>query len=142
MLFCLLEKFHQRWSVFRALCCYETDRFALLLSTSSSADSVNVVFKLTREIVIDDTSNVVNIKTTGGYVRSYKHGNVPVSEILEHAFSLALIFVAVNGGAAHSSVRHGVRQIVTVTLCICENQNLVGSYLLEPVVEPHRFVKV
>ena len=43
-------------------------------------------------------------KTTGSYVRSYKHGNVPVSEILEHAFSLALIFVAVNGGAAHSSV--------------------------------------
>ena len=37
------------------------DRFAALLSTSSSADSVNVVFELTREIVIDDTSNVVNI---------------------------------------------------------------------------------
>jgi hypothetical protein len=39
----------------------QPDRFATLLSTSSSADSVNVVFKLTREIVIDDTSNVVNI---------------------------------------------------------------------------------
>jgi len=37
------------------------DRFALLLSTSSTADSVNVVFKLTWEIVIYDSSNVVNI---------------------------------------------------------------------------------
>ena len=67
------------------ICC------AGIVSTASTADSVNVIFNSVGKVVVDNITNRVNIKSAGGDVSSDKGRYATVTKLFQDAFTLSLI---------------------------------------------------
>ena len=65
--------------------------------TSSTADTMDIVIDVRREIVIDDVGDVGNIQPTGCDSCSNQNGSAAGSESLECHLTLALGAVTMNG---------------------------------------------
>ncbi len=77
---------------------YQGDGFAFFSGTSSTADTVDVVFGNVGQLEVDDVGKVGDIDTAGSYIGCDKHANVVGLEILEGALAGGLALVAVDCG--------------------------------------------
>ena len=62
-----------------------------VISATGTTDSVYVVFNCVREVVVDNITNRVNIKSAGGDVSSDKGRYATVTKLFQDAFTLSLI---------------------------------------------------
>jgi len=74
----------------------EVDRSSLSSESTSSTDSVNVVFLLDWQFVVDDKTNLLHIDTSGEQICSDKDTNSTLSELLHHNVSLDLVHLTVH----------------------------------------------
>ena len=77
----------------------KSDRQSLAISTTSgTTNTMDVIFRIMRNVKIDYQTNIININTTGNHVCRYQDINVPILELLHHLLTLCLLEIRVHRG--------------------------------------------
>ena len=58
----------------------KSNRFTIAISSGSTTNPMDIVFRIVRHIVVDDSSDIININTTGHDICCDKHIRVPVAK--------------------------------------------------------------
>ena len=111
-------------------------------STSSTTDAVNVVIDISWKIVVDDVSNVWNIKATSSNSGSDQDWAATVAEHLESTLTLALGAVTVNGGGWEVLVDQEIRQRIGHALGLDEDESKATSVGVEDIEKDGALVHV
>ena len=88
----------------------EVDGHSLATESSTTTDSVAIVFPVAREVVVDDKGHLLYVDTAGQEVGGDYHTAGSRSEFLHDDFTLVLLHVSVDGRhgevtSAHESSR-------------------------------------
>lgn len=95
-------------------------------SSTGSSDSMDVIFKLSGEIVVDDELDIRNIQTSGGKISSDQ--DIASSGLVKShdVISLTLSLVTVDGDSVRSFAGELVNETVGTLLCGGEDQNFTN----------------
>ncbi len=99
----------------------EGDRIPRLLCTRSSADAVDIIGRLRRNIVVDDVAQIEDVDAARGYVGSDENAVPPLLERVKRATSLGLRSIAVNAFRADIVFREHGGYALRTRFCACEN---------------------
>merc|ERR1712151_352119 len=95
---------------------------------------MNVILDGVRELVINNILNVLHIQTTRCDIACNQYRLLPLFELFQYPLTLLLLFVTVNAQCGETVRPHLTCQLITVTLRLCENEDLrtVHHLLQEP----------
>jgi hypothetical protein len=74
----------------------ESNRGTICLSAGGTADAVNIVFAVVRDVVVDDHFDVVDIDPAGKDVRRDQNGQALAFELKKHFFPGRLVKIRVD----------------------------------------------
>ena len=86
----------------------KTDRLTLCICTTRSANAVNVILRMGREIEVDHMCNPFDIDSTGRNICGYKHTGFTILKVLQGTSALVLRTV----GMDRSSRDFGLTQLL------------------------------
>ncbi|MPN46378.1 hypothetical protein SDC9_193964 [bioreactor metagenome] len=69
----------------------ESNGYTRVSSTASAPNTMNIIFRILREIIVDHMRNIFNIQTTGSHICSHKQGDVVRLKTTHHLFTHALV---------------------------------------------------
>jgi len=75
---------------------HEIDGCSFSTETTSTADSVDVVFLLHRKLIVDHKSNLLHVNSSREQVSCDKNTNSSASELFHHDFTFLLVHLAVH----------------------------------------------
>jgi hypothetical protein len=110
--------------------------------TSGTTDAMNVVVDVGGKIVVDDVSDVRDIKTTGSDGSGHENGAASRTEHLQRLLTLALGAVTVNGCGRETLVDQEVGERVGHTLSLDEDQRQTSTVGVENVEKDRALVNV
>jgi hypothetical protein len=119
---------------------HQTHRPAGCAGSSRATDTVHIVFRYVRQLVVDDLGQFLDVETTRRHFSRDERGNLAVLKITECTNPCRLTFVAVNGGSPNACGLELLRQAVSAVFGSSEHQCLMpgaltGSTRLEQVHE-------
>ena len=76
--------------------CDKRHRFSAVLGTCRSTDTMDIVFRVVRYVVVDYQRNIRHVDATGYDVSSHQHVYLPVPEIQHHLIPFVLLQVAMH----------------------------------------------
>ena len=95
----LLQKFLYLLEPVLVFFAHEGDGSTIAVGTGCTADAVNVIFCIVRNIVIDDHLNIIDVDSARHNVGSYENIILSALELEHHIIALSLFHVAVHGSA-------------------------------------------
>ena len=97
---------------------------SLASGASCASDTVYVVLRVGRDVVVEDMGNVGHIEAAGGHVAGYQKGNSVVAEVIQGFGAQVLVHVAVELRGGHAVIAQVLDQGGDVTLAVTENNGL------------------
>ena len=76
------------------------------VSTTSSTNSVNIIFGVVWVIIVNDKLDVINVKASSSNVCGYQDGRLAMLELVENPVTLLLLFVSVDAHGGVSLAPH------------------------------------
>lgn len=101
------------------------DSSSLSTESASSSNSVDVVFLLLRQLVVDDETNLLNVNTSGQQVSGNENSGGASSEFLHDHVSLHLVHLAVHSRDCEVLLLHGFSQLCHSLFGVAIDQSLV-----------------
>jgi hypothetical protein len=108
---------------------HQTHRPAGCAGSSRATDTVHIVFRYVRQLVVDDLGQFLDVETTRRHFSSDERGNLAILEIAQRTNPRRLTFVAVNGGSPNARCFELLRQTVSAVFGSSEHQGLVPGAL-------------
>ena len=99
---------------------------------------MHVIFRLLRNIVVDDVAYAGDVEPALGNVGGDEHADFPRLEILERAGSLALRFVGVHRRGGNSRILEMPDDAIGAVLSAGKNENRIHLRLLQQLDQQHR----
>ena len=110
----------------------EVDSNTLSAKTTTTANAVDVVLAVCREIIVDDQRDLLNVNTTGQEISGNEHTRRSGSELFHDNIALSLLHVAMHGGYGEVSSSELVSQPVNLSSSVTEDDSLCdGNGLVE-----------
>ena len=103
----------------------ERDGCSAGTGSTGSADAVNIVLRLVRQLEVDDVWEILDVEAARRHVRGHENLDEASSERLEGAGSLRLAAVAVDRRGADAASVQIRSQPARADLAACEDQNLL-----------------
>jgi hypothetical protein len=96
----------------------------LSAESTTTTDTVNVVFAVGRQVIVDDKGNLLNIDTTGEEISGNEHTRRSRAELLHDDITLSLVHITVHG--RHGEIAGGelVGQPVDFPASVAEDDGL------------------
>ncbi|CDD84942.1 uncharacterized protein BN589_00007 [Collinsella sp. CAG:289] len=110
---------------------HEGERPAFLTGTTRTANAVDVVGRLLRNIEVDNVAHVRDIDAARENIRCHENLNATIAECGEGALALALAAVTMDGLALKAAARKTAHAGVGATLGAHEDDHALGTLLLE-----------
>jgi hypothetical protein len=103
----------------------EVDGNSLSSESTGSTNSVDVIFLLLWELVVDDKSNLLDIDTSGEKISGDEDSGGTSSELLHDRVSLDLVHLSVHSGHSEVVFVHGLLQLQNSLFGVAVNKGLV-----------------
>ena len=103
----------------------KVDCGTFLTETTSSTNSVDVVFLLVGELVVDDKADLLDINTSCKEVCCDQDSNGTLTELLHDDISLELVHLTVHHGDGEVFLCHDLLKLFDTLLCVAINQSLI-----------------
>jgi len=103
----------------------EVDGSTLSSETACSTNSVDVVFLLKRQLVVDNEADLLNVDTTGKQVSANQHSDGARSELLHDDVSFKLVHLAMHDTDCEVVLSHALLKLFNSLLGVTVNQGLV-----------------
>jgi len=94
-----------------------------LIRTCCTSDSVNIVLKVVREIIVDNDFDVLNIDSSCGYISCKQNPKTVIFKSLKGSCTLGLIFVTVNRITEVALLLEFVGKFLGADLHLCEDED-------------------
>ena len=108
----------------------KSDGCAVVLGSGCTADAMDIVFGIARDVVVDDKRYIVHVDSAGHNIGSNKDLNLAVTEIEHHGFAVFLVKVGVHLSGIEAFVAQSVSQLFDALLFSCEYEYFVERFLL------------
>lgn len=102
----------------------KVDSNTLTTETSTTADTMDVVLTVGREIVVDDQRHLLDVDTTGKQVGGDQDTGRTGAELLHDDITLSLLHVTVHGGDSEVAGNEFVSEPVDLSTGVAENDSL------------------
>ena len=102
----------------------EGDGRAVIFGSGCTADAMDIVFGITRDVVVDDKRDIVHIDSTGYNIGRDKDLNFSIAEIEHDGFAVFLVEVGVHLSGVKAFVAQSVGEFFDALLFSCENEDL------------------
>jgi hypothetical protein len=103
--------------------------------TAGTADAVDVVFELVREVEIEDVGDAVDVDTARGDIGRDEHANLTILEGLQGALTLALRTVGVDGGTADVFTLELAADAIGTMFGPRKDEHALKGFVLQEVVQ-------
>jgi len=113
----------------------EVDGSSLSTETTSSTDSVDVVFLLDGELVVDDETNLLDIDTSSKQVSGDEDSDGTLSELLHDNVSLDLVHLSVHDADSEFLFSHSLFELFDSLLGVTVDKSLVDIQVSVKVEE-------
>ena len=114
---------------------HEGDGSTIAVGTGCTADAVNVIFCIVRNIVIDDHLNIIDVDSARHNVGSYENIILSALELEHHIIALSLFQVAVHGSAVYSNLLEGSCELLHLEFAAAEDDDTLQVACLEDVLD-------
>ena len=114
---------------------YEGDGSTIAVGTGCTADAVNVIFCIVRNIVIDDHLNIIDVDSARHNVGSYENIILSALELEHHIIALSLFQVAVHGSAVYSNLLERSCELLHLEFAAAEDDDALQVACLEDVLD-------
>ena len=114
---------------------HEGDGSTIAVGTGCTADAVNVIFCIVRNIVIDDHLNIIDVDSARHNVGSYEHIILSALELEHHIVAFSLFQVAVHGSAVYSNLLEGSCELLHLEFAAAEDDDALQVARLEDVLD-------
>jgi len=104
---------------------HEVDGSTLSTVTTSSTDSVDVVFLLEGQLVVDNETNLLHINTSGKQVSGDEYTDGAGTELLHDNVSAELVHLTVHDRDSEVILGHGLLKFLNTFLGVTVDQGLV-----------------
>ena len=101
----------------------ECDGGAVILGSGRTADAMDIVFGITRDVVIDDKRYVVHVDSAGYDISSDKDLHLTVAEIEHHGFTVFLIQVGMHLSCIDAFIAQSVCEFFDALLLAGEDED-------------------
>ena len=98
---------------------------------SRSADTMDIVFVILRDIIINDGLHVIHIYTSCRYIRCNQYISAAVTETVHGHVSLMLGHITMEPLCLKTCLFQHLRKLVHLSLGITENQTQLGLIILQ-----------
>ena len=103
---------------------------ALHPCSSSAADTMHVILRVTRRIVVHNQCDTLNIKPACRNIGGDQQFQSALLETIQSCLTVTLSFVAVNGGTWDTAALQVLRELVTHAFGAAEDQSLCSEFEL------------
>jgi hypothetical protein len=118
----------------------ERNRNAFCATTTGTTDTVDIIFRVGRQVIVNDMRNTGNVDTTGSNIGCNQNRETAIPEIAQYFLTDALLFVAMNGVRLYTGILKLERQFVGIKFGFGENQNPVTAFALDKLQQQSGFV--
>ncbi len=109
--------------------CDETDRRTLFAGARGAADTVNMHFRVERELIVHHHLQRFDIETARGDVGGHQHAAAAVGKADQHPVTVALFQIAMQRQCADAAVFQRVGDVVALAFGIAEHHTGSGLTL-------------
>ena len=102
----------------------KSEGFALFVGTTGSADSMDIIIVCCRQVIVDNMTDIGNIKTPGSNVCRYQNLNMAILEHGKRLLPAGLSFITMNRFGFKSASGKSLRETLYAMLCSAENKHL------------------
>jgi len=118
---------------------HEVDGDSLATETSATSDSVDVVLKVARQIVVDHKRHLLHVDTTSEQVSGDEDSARASSELVEDDITLLLANVTMRGGHSVVAIAHLLSEVVDLAACVAEDNGLSDVECVVEIAEGIQF---
>src|SRR5450830_1254919 len=108
---------------------------AVAAGTTGTADTVNVIFREFRQIVVEHVGDARHVDTASGDVGSDQHANLAATHAVQSAVTCALMHVAMQSSSSETSDVQTISDGVGVTLGRSEDNSLIHGHVAQQEVQ-------
>ena len=108
----------------------KSDGCSVVLGSGCTADAMDIVFGIARDVVIDDKRYIVHINSAGYDIGGDEDLDFAVTEIEHHGFTVFLVKVGVHLSGVKAFVAQSVSQLFDALLFSCKNEYFVERFFL------------
>tara|TARA_B100000161_G_C33357953_1_gene327648 strand:+ start:157 stop:648 length:492 start_codon:yes stop_codon:yes gene_type:complete len=101
----------------------ERNRGTFGATTTGTADTVDIAFRIVRQVIVDDMRDARNVNTTCGNVGRNQNRETAIAEVAQDFLTDALLFVAMDSVTVDTFIAQLERQFVRIGLGFGEDQN-------------------
>ena len=113
----------------------QRERFTGCRRAAGTANTVNVIFRHVRQLVVHHVRQLFNVEATGSDVGRHQHADIAGFKVRQRTGTRALALVTVNGGAADAVFIQLFRQVVCAVLGAGKDQHLLPVALTDHLGE-------
>ncbi|KAK5624747.1 hypothetical protein RRF57_000463 [Xylaria bambusicola] len=113
----------------------EVDGNTLSAETATTTNAVDVVFTVSRQVIVDDEGHLLHVDTTGKQISGNKYTRGSRTELLHDKVTLSLVHVTVHGRDGEVTGGELVSEPVNLSACVAENDGLGNSDSLVQIRE-------
>lgn len=117
----------------RVLRQHKVDRCTFTTETTGSADSVDVVLLLDRELVVDDEADLLHINSASKEISGDENADSALTELLHDDITFDLVHLTVHDGDSEFVLGHGLLEFFNTFLCVTVDEGLVDVQVLVKV---------
>jgi hypothetical protein len=101
----------------------ERNRSTFGATTAGTADTVDIAFRVVRQVIVDDVRDARNVDTTCSNIGRNQNRELAIAEVAQDFLTDALLFVAMDRVTVNAFIAKLERQFVGISLGFGEDQN-------------------
>src|SRR5690606_29798338 len=109
---------------------------------TGTSDTVDVVFGLHGQVVVESVADALHINAAGSYVCSNQYTQPAFLQQAQSTGALALVHVTMQGGSGKALVRQTIGQIIGATLGSGKDNGLIQVGIAQQVIKQAHLVIV
>eukprot|EP00732_Lithocolla_globosa_P004434 Lithocolla_globosa_v1_NODE_4093_length_1512_cov_867.723404.p2 type:complete len:244 gc:universal NODE_4093_length_1512_cov_867.723404:197-928(+) len=119
--------------------CHKVDGNTLATESTTTTNSVNIVFSVSWQIVVDDQRHLLDINTTRKQIGGDQHTGRTGTELLHDDVALFLVHFSMHGGHSKLAALHFFCQVVDLSSGVAENNSLCNCECFVEIAEGVEF---
>ena len=120
----------------------QCDGFAAVLRAGRSADTVDIVFRVMRHVIIDDQRHIRHVDTARHHIRRHQHIDLAVSEIEHHLVAFVLLQVAMHRPRVDLQGSQRPREVFDALFLAGEDDDFLEVLALQRQLDESGFLRL
>jgi hypothetical protein len=113
---------------------HQTHGNARASCTACTANAVNVIFRLLRQIKIDHVADIRHVESACSHIGSNQHLHLAAAQQAQRAIAGTLAHVAVQSTSSKAVIRQLLSQLICIAFCSRENNRLLHGCIAQDVI--------